>query len=67
MPSTIKILAMVVGLGMILAGGYVVLKGGVSHTPPLHLNPGCFVLGLGLMVAGALLAWFGRPSRAQVQ
>ena len=67
MLSAIKILAMLVGFGMMLAGGYVVFEGGVSRTPPLHLNWACFALGVGLMAAGALLAWFGRPSRASVQ
>jgi hypothetical protein len=70
MQTTIRILTMAIALVLMLAGGYVVFEGGVSRTPPLHLNWACFFLGIGLMALGALFALlarrFGRASRVPV-
>ena len=69
--QAIKILAIAIGLALMLAGAYVLIVGGVSHTPPMHVNVGCSLLGIGLMAVGALLAllprWFGRPSGTLAQ
>jgi hypothetical protein len=68
MLNAIRILTMAIGLALMMAGAYVVFEGGLSHTPPIHVNVGCTLLGLGMVAVGALLAllpsWFGRPSRA---
>ena len=56
--NTLKSLRLLIGLAMMLAGSFVLVKGGIS-SPPFHVNWGCFGLGLVLLIPGAVLF---RPS-----
>ena len=59
MQTTLKTLRVLVGLALMVGGSYVLVKGGISHNPPLHMNWGCTGLAFAMLLPGAFLF---RPS-----
>jgi hypothetical protein len=57
--NSLTFLRLLIGLALMLSGGWVLIRGGVSHTAPFHLNWGCIGLGLGLFAPGAFLLRLG--------
>ena len=53
--ATLRILRPPVALALLLAGAYVLFRGGLILSAPRHINWGCAALALALLAPGALL------------
>jgi hypothetical protein len=63
--KTFKILRTLVALALMASGSFILIEGGLSHQPPLHVNWACTALGFGLLLPGAFLLWLGFPPRGR--
>jgi hypothetical protein len=53
--KALTLLRFLVGLGLMLAGGYVLFKGGLSLQGPQHVYWGCAALAVVLLLPGVFL------------